>query len=133
MCGNARTTDPSVSVHRFLKEQDRRALWLSVFELSEDNIKANTTRVCSRHFPDGESKTSIYKFKALTPLQSNHHRSAAAVCLSYGSSKWAPGMSESVRITTGRPALMVVRIISITRQSFNRFSSDKLHSAWKPF
>ena len=57
VCGNARTTDPSVSFHCFPKEQDRRrVLWLSVFELSEDNIKASTTRVYLRHFPDGDSR-----------------------------------------------------------------------------
>ena len=66
VCGNARTTDPSVSFHRFPKEQDRRALWLSIFELSKDNIKASTTRVCLRHFPDGDSRkppsTSLGKY-----------------------------------------------------------------------
>ena len=73
VCGNARTTDPSVSFHRFAKEQDRRALWLSVFELSEDNIKASTTRVCSRHFPDGDSRkppsTSLGKYHVLLHWQ----------------------------------------------------------------
>ena len=56
VCGNTRTKDSSVSFHRFPKEQKRRSLWLSVFELNEDDIKASTTRVCSRHFPEGDSQ-----------------------------------------------------------------------------
>ena len=73
MCVAMRELHPSVSFHRFPKEQDRRALWLSVFELSEDNIKASTTRVCSRHFPDGDSRkppsTSLGKYHVLLHWQ----------------------------------------------------------------
>ena len=41
-----------MSFHRFPKQPERRALWL---ELSESDIKDESTRVCSRHFPNGDS------------------------------------------------------------------------------
>ena len=53
VCGSA--NDPVASFHRIPKEPERRALWLRVFELSEDDIKP-CTRVCSRHFPGGDTK-----------------------------------------------------------------------------
>ena len=55
VCGNTRANEASVSFHRIPKEPERRALWLRVFELGENDIKAST-RVCSRHFPDGDPK-----------------------------------------------------------------------------
>ena len=58
ICGNTKTKDPSVSFHRFPKEAERRELWLSAFNLSEADIKSNTDRVCSRHFPEGNVKKS---------------------------------------------------------------------------
>ena len=55
ICGNNRSKDAGVSFHCFLKQPERRALWLSVFELSENDVKDESTRVCWRHFPDGDS------------------------------------------------------------------------------
>lgn len=57
VCGNTKTSDPSVSFHRVPKEADKRALWLEVFSLREEDIKPST-RVCSRHFPDGDASKS---------------------------------------------------------------------------
>ena len=53
VCGNSH--DPGVSFHRIPKEPERRALWLRVFELREEDIKP-CTRICSRHFPEGDAK-----------------------------------------------------------------------------
>ena len=57
VCGNTRTTDPSVSFHRIPKEPEKRALLLSLLELNEDDIKPST-RICFRHFPDGDTTKS---------------------------------------------------------------------------
>ena len=54
LCGNNRSKDPGVSFHRFPKQPERSALWLVVFELSESDIRDESTRVCSRHFPNGD-------------------------------------------------------------------------------
>ena len=56
VCGNNRSQDPSVSFHRFPSNPDRRARWLSVFGMEESELRSQT-RVCSRHFPDGDAKT----------------------------------------------------------------------------
>ena len=53
VCGNGH--DPGVSFLRIPKEPERRALWLRVFELREEDIKP-CTRICSRHFPEGDAK-----------------------------------------------------------------------------
>jgi len=55
VCGNTRTKDPGVSFHRFPKDPEKRVLWLNVFELNEGDIKDATSRVCSRHFPEGDT------------------------------------------------------------------------------
>ena len=57
VCGNTKTSDPSVSFHRVPKEAEKRALWLEVFSLREEDIKPST-RVCSRHFPDRDASKS---------------------------------------------------------------------------
>ena len=44
-----------MSFHRFPANAERRAVWLRVFELREEDIKPNS-RVCARHFPDGDVK-----------------------------------------------------------------------------
>ena len=54
MCGNTHAKDPTVSFHRIPKDA-RRAKWLEVLGLCKDNIK-QSTRICSRHFPNGDSK-----------------------------------------------------------------------------
>ena len=57
VCGNTNVTDKTAGFHRFpatSKDPTRRSAWLSVFQMSEDDI-IPSTRVCSRHFPDGDS------------------------------------------------------------------------------
>ena len=51
ICGN---TDPDASFHRIPDDPSRRDTWLSVFDIKEDNI-IQSTCVCSRHFPGGNS------------------------------------------------------------------------------
>ena len=53
VCGNTYKNDPSISLHRFTSVPARRAIWLKVFGLKEDNIKYYH-RVCSRNFPNGD-------------------------------------------------------------------------------
>ena len=55
VCGSNRSSDPSASFHRFPKDPERRSTWLCVFQLEESDIKSYS-RVCSRHFPDGDVK-----------------------------------------------------------------------------
>ena len=55
VCGNRRVKDPGVSFHCFPANAEKRAIWLQVFELREEDIKPNS-RVCARHFPDGDVK-----------------------------------------------------------------------------
>ena len=60
VCGNSRTNDPQVGFHRFPSahmKPERRALWLSVFGKTEDDVMSNS-RVCLRHFPGGNVKLS---------------------------------------------------------------------------
>ncbi len=52
VCGNSQSKDPGISFHRFPRNTDARSKWLEVFHLQESDLKAST-RVCSRHFPDG--------------------------------------------------------------------------------
>ena len=53
VCGNTRSKDPSVSMYRFPKEQEKRRSWLTGLKLLEADVKDHH-RICSRHFPDGE-------------------------------------------------------------------------------
>ena len=43
------------SLHRFPASIGKRAVWLRVFQLDESGLKPYS-RVCSRHFPDGDAK-----------------------------------------------------------------------------
>ena len=47
--------DPSVSLHRILKDTSRRAKWLEALGLYESDLKQSTC-ICSRHFPDADDK-----------------------------------------------------------------------------
>ena len=60
VCWNTLAKDPTVSFHHIWKDT-RRAKWLEVLGLCEDNIK-QTTCICSRHFSNRDSKktTSLY-------------------------------------------------------------------------
>ena len=55
VCGNTRAKDPSVSFHRIPKDACRRAKWLETLGLCESELK-QSTRICSRHFPDANDK-----------------------------------------------------------------------------
>lgn len=55
VCGNTRSKDSSASFHRFPRDSERRTVWLNAFQLSESDLKSYS-RVCSRHFPDGDVK-----------------------------------------------------------------------------
>ena len=57
MCGNNRSKDPHVSLHRFPVDKDKRGVWLQVFRMREDEVQAHM-RVCSRHFPDGNASST---------------------------------------------------------------------------
>ena len=48
------------SNHRFPRDPERRSTWLCVFQLEESDIKSYS-RVCSRHFPDGDIKKTTHK------------------------------------------------------------------------
>ena len=54
VCGNNPNQDTGVSFHRFPSERTRER-WLEVFELEESQLKLQS-QVCSRHFPNGDSK-----------------------------------------------------------------------------
>lgn len=47
--------DPGVSFHRFPRDPALRNSWLEIFQLQESDLKPST-RVCSRHFPNGNVK-----------------------------------------------------------------------------
>ena len=53
VCGNTRSKDPGVSLHRFPANETRRVAWLCVFQLQESQVKSHTS-VCCRHFPGGD-------------------------------------------------------------------------------
>ena len=46
---------PQLSYHRFPSDHEKRALWLKVFQLSEEQFKPHH-QVCSQHFRDGNSQ-----------------------------------------------------------------------------
>ena len=52
VCGNTKAKDPNVTFHRIPKETDRGARWLEVFGICD--VVKESTRVCCRHFPDGD-------------------------------------------------------------------------------
>ena len=52
VCGNNWSRDPSTS---FPSNQDRIARWLTIFGIEESHLRPES-RVCSRHFPDGDAQ-----------------------------------------------------------------------------
>ena len=54
ICGNIHAIDKTAKFHRVPADQEKRTIWKLVFSISEDDIKPST-RICSRHFPDGDS------------------------------------------------------------------------------
>ena len=57
VCGCNRSSNPSASFHCFPRDPEKRSTWLCVFQLEESDIKSYS-QVCSRHFPDGDVKTT---------------------------------------------------------------------------
>ena len=57
VCGNTKSNDRSVSFHRVPKEVEKRAVWLQLLSLREEDLKSSV-RVCSRHFSDGDASKS---------------------------------------------------------------------------
>ena len=55
VCGNKPSLDPSASFHRFPKDARRRAGWIRVFGIAEEQLRDHSC-VCCRHFPEGDSK-----------------------------------------------------------------------------
>ena len=51
----SRQKDPSVSMHHFPKDATLRSEWIKALGLDASTIK-NHHRVCSRHFPQGDTK-----------------------------------------------------------------------------
>ena len=55
ICGNTQAIDKTAKFYRVPADQEKRAIWKQVFSIREDDIKPST-RICSRHFPDGDPK-----------------------------------------------------------------------------
>ena len=55
VCGNNSKLDSKASFHRFPSAPERRLTWLRTFGMEEHELRAQS-RVCSRHFPDGDTK-----------------------------------------------------------------------------
>ncbi len=66
ICHTIQKKDSGVAFHRFPRDPVLRRSWLEVFQLGESDLKPSS-RVCSRHFPDGDSKkmpsTSVGEYK----------------------------------------------------------------------
>ena len=54
VCGNNQASDSNASFHRIPKDPTLRAMWISVLQIREEDIKPST-RVCCRHFPGGNT------------------------------------------------------------------------------
>lgn len=54
ICGNSRSKDKSVSLHRFPTNPAKRKAWIDALKLGEGDVKAHS-RVCCRHFPNADS------------------------------------------------------------------------------
>ena len=80
ICGNNPSKDPGVSFHRFPSDASRRLKWRDVFGIGESELKPQS-RVCSRHFPDGNTKkdpvVTLGK-RFASPLKATHPRAKRA-------------------------------------------------------
>ena len=56
VCGNTRVKDPSISMHCFPQDKTKRLRWLKALGLKDDDVGSHH-RVCSRHFPEGDTKS----------------------------------------------------------------------------
>ncbi len=79
VCGNTQAKDPSVSFHRFPRDPAVRRVWLNTLGVQENELKPSS-RVCSRHFPEGDakklpsmslSKTILFVLVAFIPFMYN--------------------------------------------------------------
>ena len=106
VCGNTKAQDPSVTFHRIPKEPSRKALWLETFNISEED----STRVCCRHFPDGDShklpSTTLGK-RLASPMKKNDRMKRAKLrekarelsrsstpCMGHSSRSETPAVSD---------------------------------------
>ena len=55
VCKTSSVMFPGLTYHRFPANHERHAKWLSIFYLSEVELKPHT-RVCCRYFPDGDAQ-----------------------------------------------------------------------------
>ena len=54
ICGNTQRTDKTAKFHHIpATDQERRATWKQLFEISKDDIRPST-HIYSRHFPNGD-------------------------------------------------------------------------------
>ena len=67
VCGNSRKKAPKLSYHRFPTNQAKRSQWLRVFQLDPEVVKPHT-RVCSRHFMNGDPIMHLSILCPTTPL-----------------------------------------------------------------
>ena len=54
ICKHTKAVDPTIHMHRFPKEVARKQQWLEALGIEEVDLPKDS-RVCSRHFPDGDS------------------------------------------------------------------------------
>ena len=57
VCGITKATDPNVSFHRIPKDPIMRAKWTDALHLQKENLWSSS-RVCSRHFQNGDPRNS---------------------------------------------------------------------------
>ena len=80
VCGNTSSQDPDTSFHRLPSDPKRIASWLKAFGVNDSQLKSQS-RVCCRHFRDGDSKkeplVSLGKRYA-SPIKGKHARAKGA-------------------------------------------------------
>ena len=55
VCGSNQKSDTTVKFHHFPSDTVTRKRSLEIFDMQESDLKPSS-RVCSRHFPDGNTK-----------------------------------------------------------------------------
>ena len=53
VCGNSKTKDPNISLHRFPAGEVKKRRWIEIMELIKGTVKPHS-RICSRHFRNGD-------------------------------------------------------------------------------
>ena len=80
MCGHTKGKDENIGFHRFPKDKSKLQEWLKAFSLEETDVK-DSSRVCSRHFPNGNTTQlpSLYLGKCFaSPKKRSSARSKRA-------------------------------------------------------